>query len=553
MSRAITNISCILLMAALIAACGGGGSSSGGNGANGPVVNGYTISGNVLNNTGLALPGVTVALTGTNTITATTDVNGAYTFTGAVNGNYTLTASLSGYTFLPVSIPVVVSNGNVTSQNFVGSATSPNTYTISGLITTSGTYLSGATVSLTGSGSGAITTTTDNINGVYKFTGVPNGNYTLVVSMNGYTFSPTSIPVTVNNGNMVNQNFVAYLYSQTPYVISGTLSNSAGSALSGATVTLSGSTTKTTTTDTNGSYSFAGVSNGGYTLTAALSGYTFSPTSIPVTVNNGNVNGQNLVGTATSPSTYSISGTVTAGLGGATVTLTGTSTNTSITEWTGNYTFTGVANGNYTLNIYMGGYTFNPASISVTVNSGNVTGQNFVGTPNIVSGRVTGSGGTGAYNIPLTLLAGHSYTTTTNQTGYFTFSNVQNGNYTLAVTPLTGYTLSPTSIPVSIVNSGSVTGLSFSYVSSIPLYTISGLVAGSNHLVIPGATVSISVVTGGIIGGTGQATTDSNGAYTLTGIESGTYILNVRTVGGTFNPYHITVTGNMTGVILTGI
>ena len=60
------------------------------------------------------------------------------------------------------------------------------------------------------------------------------------------------------------------------YGISGIIT-SGGSALPGVTVTLAGSASMVTTTDTNGKYNFNDVSSGTFTVTPSLTGYVFSP------------------------------------------------------------------------------------------------------------------------------------------------------------------------------------------------------------------------------------------------------------------------------------
>jgi len=83
--------------------------------------------------------------------------------------------------------------------------------------------------------------------------------------------------------------------------------------------------------------------------------------------------------------TYSISGTITSsgtGTQGVTVSLSGASTATATTDASGSYSFSGLANGSYTITPSMTGYTFNPTSSAQTVNSANSTGVNFVGTVN---------------------------------------------------------------------------------------------------------------------------------------------------------------------------
>jgi pimeloyl-ACP methyl ester carboxylesterase len=74
-------------------------------------------------------------------------------------------------------------------------------------------------------------------------------------------------------------------------VISGTVSYN-GSGLAGVTVTLSGTVSKTTTTVSDGTYSFTDLSDGTYTITPNLIGYTFNPSSRNVTISGENVTGQ---------------------------------------------------------------------------------------------------------------------------------------------------------------------------------------------------------------------------------------------------------------------
>lgn len=82
------------------------------------------------------------------------------------------------------------------------------------------------------------------------------------------------------------------------------------------------------------------------------------------------------------PSTWSVSGTVTTGAGvgisGVTISTGAASTTTNSS---GAYTLGGLANGTYTLTPSLSGYTFSPASSSVTISSANVSGKNFTGTP----------------------------------------------------------------------------------------------------------------------------------------------------------------------------
>jgi hypothetical protein len=98
-----------------------------------------------------------------------------------------------------------------------------------------------------------------------------------------------------------------------------------------------------------------------------------------------------------SAATYSISGRITSGrkaLPGVTVKLGGASNSVASTDAKGNYTFTGLVSGTYTVTPAMTGYTFSPAGKTVTVSSANVAGQNFTGqTISAPSGSQPGNSG----------------------------------------------------------------------------------------------------------------------------------------------------------------
>jgi Concanavalin A-like lectin/glucanases superfamily/GDSL-like Lipase/Acylhydrolase family/SdrD B-like domain/CarboxypepD_reg-like domain len=353
----------------------------------------YSISGTVstqnsikgLPNTPMA--GVTMTLSGAANGTTTTNVNGNYTFTGLTRGNYTISPGKAWYTFTPASRSVTINGANTQGQNFSGVFTGQTKYSISGVVTSGGSGLSGVTMTLSGS---AIGTTPTDSNGNYSFTGLSNGIYTIRPSKAGYTFTPASISVTINGANTQGQNFSGVFTGQTKYSISGVVT-SGGSGLSGVTMTLSGSAIGTTPTDSNGNYSFTGLSNGIYTIRPSKAGYTFTPASISVTINGTTVAGQNFTGTGTSMGggTFSASGTVRTPsiikgmpgtpMAGVRMTLSGAANGTTITDVNGNYTFRELADGNYTITPSKTWYTFTPANRSVTINGANTQGQNFSG------------------------------------------------------------------------------------------------------------------------------------------------------------------------------
>lgn len=169
-----------------------------------------------------------------------------------------------------------------------------------------------------------------------------------------------------------------------------------------------------------------------------------------------------------SPTTFSISGTLTpsAGGSGATVVLSGAASATTTSNSGGAYSFSGLANGSYAITPSNSGYTFNPTSQAVTVNGANVTGINFTAAPQTTTYTVSGTispAATGSGSL-VTLSGAASFTTTANASGNYSFTGLSNGSY--VVTPSSGTaTFSPTSRAVT-VNNGNVSGVNFSATGS---------------------------------------------------------------------------------------
>lgn len=247
-----------------------------------------TISGTITSGSS-PLAGLTVTLTGVANRTATTNSSGIYIFAGLPTGNYTITPSLSGYTFTPISRAVSIIR-SITRQNFTATP-SAGTFSISGTVTITGGVdpLAGATITL----SGTSVTTTTNASGVYTFSGLANGNYTVIPSSAGFTFSPTSRAVTINGLNQTGQDFTAVPVGGGAFSISGRIANIIGVPVANVTVILSGGTGRTTTTNANGEYSFTGTASGSYIVTPTMTGMTFTPAFRDVIINNGNATGIN--------------------------------------------------------------------------------------------------------------------------------------------------------------------------------------------------------------------------------------------------------------------
>src|SRR5882757_5125915 len=230
----------------------------------------------------------------------------------------------------------------------------------------------GATLTLSGTESATVVA---DANGNYSFAGLPNGLYSVTPSQNGFTFSPVSQTVSLSGTNQTAVNFAAQPIGST-WSISGSISPATSGG--GATITLSGSASGTVIADANGNYSFSGLANGSYTVTPSKTGFTFAPVIQSVTVNGANQTGVNFTAQGTGP-TWIISGTISPASGGngATVTLSGAASAGTVANANGNYSFTGLANGSYTVTPTRNGYTFNPVNQMVSVNSADSNGINF--------------------------------------------------------------------------------------------------------------------------------------------------------------------------------
>ena len=176
------------------------------------------------------------------------------------------------------------------------------------------------------------------------------------------------------------------------------------------------------------------------------------------------------VGTAGSALTYSISGTVTlngVGLAGVTVS---DGTRSATTASDGTYTIASVPdNATYTVTASLGGYTLTPSSVVVTVKGANVTGNN--NTAAVVAGTITLTGPLGAVNTTYGTASATPTSFTVSATGLtpasgnlavaalsgYEYSTTSGGTYSSTLSlPYTGSALSSTSVFVRLAKAASV-------------------------------------------------------------------------------------------------
>ncbi|URM36533.1 T9SS-translocated chitinase ChiA [Flavobacterium anhuiense] len=232
-----------------------------------------SISGSVKNGSAL-VTNVTVELRNASNAVIQTVVSatGNFAFNNLTSGqNYSLTAAKASYTFVPVSL----NNVTVNQTGVIINGTQP-TYTVSGTVLDGTTGVSGVTISAV-SGSTTLTAVS-NASGAYSVAGLTAGlNFTVTAIKSGFSYTPAS---TVYNAIDANKtlNFTQGAAVVT-YTVSGTVLNGT-TPVSGVTVTASSTAGNVTaTTNSSGAYSLTLASGGNYTVTAALTGQTFTPAS----------------------------------------------------------------------------------------------------------------------------------------------------------------------------------------------------------------------------------------------------------------------------------
>lgn len=160
----------------------------------------HTITGTVTKG-GVGLAGVLITF---GSFTATTSTAGTYRLANVPEGSKgKIVPSLAGYAFTPASITVAATTGALTNQNF----TAVVVYTVSGKVTdkATGLPLGGVTVSL-----GSHSAVTNSTTGAYNIANVPAGTSgSLIASLAGKTFTPTSIAISNLQASLHSQNFVA--------------------------------------------------------------------------------------------------------------------------------------------------------------------------------------------------------------------------------------------------------------------------------------------------------------------------------------------------------
>jgi len=236
------------------------------------------------------------------------------------------------------------------------------------------------------------------------------------------------------------------------------------------------------------------------------------------------------------PQTVSIKGYIrdTNGIGidAVTVSLTGDQVLTTYTNSTGYYEFLNItANRNYTVTPTKSGYTFNPVNRNYYPITSDQIDQNFTGTVATVTyfikGYVLDISSSGVSNVRVTLSGANSGDYITGATGYYEFSGLAAGNYTVTPTK-SGCTFTPVNRTYSPLSSDQNNQ---NFTLNVPVtYYIKGYIKDANSVGIGSVIVNLSGTNSGIY------TTSSSGYYEFINLVSGAYTVTPTKSGYTFNP-----------------
>ena len=399
----------------------------------------YTVNGEVREGS-LLLAGARVSANGVTNFTAS---NGRYTLARVPGGsNVVVSVSMAGYEFTPAQQTIVldsIKNG----VNFFARGLSA----ISGRVTDAITSNGVGSVTITVGGRYQTNTSPT---GFYTLTNVGPGLLTVVPARTNRGFNPVSRQVNVLTNSVTNNvNFVAFRASK---LFGRIVFDETTNGIPGVTLRAESTFgTNTVTTDNDGHYVFPELRNTFYRLIATSSGTGFDPQFYELDLIADTE--RNFVGF----SGFSISGRVTdgsAGVAGLQLNVNTPEISSILTDANGNYTFTGLREGDYTVTPVGIGYDITPSGRQLSVGPTNATGVNFVAQGNLaITGRVL-EGAAGMADIPVRLVSTNrptlNRTNISTASGSFTFTNLVPGFY--LVQPVRFDLFTPTNATVDPFN-----------------------------------------------------------------------------------------------------
>ncbi|OGS21990.1 MAG: hypothetical protein A2252_00410 [Elusimicrobia bacterium RIFOXYA2_FULL_39_19] len=264
----------------------------------------YLVSGTIKDGSNNGISAVTVQLGGLASGSRATPASGEFSFSALSSGTYVITPRKTNWVFTPQSSTFTLT-ADITNQNFVGVYTGTITLcSFSGYVKNSSSQgVNGVSINVTGNEN---TGTTTDISGLYAFTNLSTGTYTLAPAKTGSTFNPVYTIINLTGNQTVSDIFEVFIASAPVYSLSGYVKDSNNIAISNVALVLTGSSNGSTTTDSAGCYLITNLSNGNYTITPSKTGYVFNPVNIELTINADSRAGQNFTGTVQVPAVSNV-------------------------------------------------------------------------------------------------------------------------------------------------------------------------------------------------------------------------------------------------------
>ena len=343
---------------------------------------------------------------------------------------------------------------------------------------------------------------------------------------------------------------------QPVFMLSGTVTAN-GKALSGVTMTLGGAEAGTTTTDSLGKYSFTKLLPGSYTVTVAKPGYVFNPSARVVAITTANISTASFAATASSGPTYTISGTVSgATVTSVTMTLSGTLGGSVLTDVNGNYSFTNLPQGNYSVTPGKTGYTLDPLSRGVTLSIADATGIDFTastgsGATYSISGKAT-LNGVALSGVLISVTGDASAEGITDAVGNYLIKGLKSGNYTITPRKF-GCAFSPTTRTIASAN---IANLNFiAKAAHEALVTLSSAITGTipSGTLVEGYEVTVLLPSGVTVKSTTDPPLTDSGVVTFSAATEGAMIDAVYTAATSTTPGQVTIILVKTDGLSTGV
>jgi hypothetical protein len=477
-----------------------------------------------LNNTSQPLAGATVRLFDPADVLpaagAITLADGSFDIPSVAAGTYDV--AVDGY-ILPNDTLTVTASGEIGVQLIAQPGA-----TITGSLAASGTGapVTGENVYAVSTAGVTVHTTSDGT-GAFSFSGLPAGTYSISAGGDGYVQDVVA-NVVVPTGRRVSN---VDLTLATAGSISGTVTGPGGpvaGALVGA-LGADGATAASATTAADGSYIITGLPAGTYTIDATADGLFGNDVTGIALATGGTVSGVNL----TLNTAGSVNGHVVSTVDGSAETdvllslTNGAASFSAESDGNGNFTFTDLPAGAYTLATIPG--TVMTTTTSVTVTAGVTTTVTLHAAPiGQVTGTVTNGAGQPVSGVTVFAdQAGNTVTSTvTGSNGAYELTGLDAGTYQIAIGDPGSAALVASNVTLGPANIAPTVNLSLPVAG-----TVSGTVFAANGVTpLSGAVVALSR------NGADLETTssDGNGNYSFVIETPGTYTVEAASTGLAF-------------------